>query len=140
MATFLQSGPRVLLHALNLTSLSFIFRSVLLLFKREFVGGDLLQLWESFLAADRPWAYAQFVAPSILLFTVLKLLLHARRPLGEAIGVVTAEKGKTPVQSVLRLVSALLREIGLPRRKEAAPKGTQIWTRLSKSGTAKVSQ
>jgi hypothetical protein len=123
----------VRLSAPDLKSIQFMFRPVLLLFKREFSQQDLLRLWDSFIAADAPWAYARFIAAALLILAFPKLLLHTSGTLGEAMTVMDATMLKTSVQPVLKLTNALIREVGSGRKNGEPKKGG-----LSKTVYAKL--
>jgi hypothetical protein len=71
------------LRANQLTDLLFLYRPLLLLFKREFSGKVVCRIWESFLAAEKPFCLPRFFLAAALILMFPKLMLRTDGTVGE---------------------------------------------------------
>ena len=56
--------------------ISFLFRPVLLLFKREFKFEHTLRLWDSILTSESPYLFIRFFTAAILILLYPKFLIY----------------------------------------------------------------
>lgn len=100
-----------LLKSEDLTELSFLFRPLLLLFKREFKTDELYRLWDAILTSSSPPIYTRFIAAAIIILAYPKLLLHTNGTIGEVMNVLDGTMEKTEVTSVIQLANTLIEKI-----------------------------
>ena len=112
IATSVHSPLKSLLSSDELQNLSFLFKPMLLLFKRAFKQSDLLRLWDSIFTAESPPCYSRFVGASVLLLLFPKLLIHTNQTLGEVMNFADGFLGEVDIDSILYLASLLMRKIG----------------------------
>jgi hypothetical protein len=116
IAKFVHPGLGMLLaNNEDLKMLTFMFSSVLLVFKRDFTMKQVLRLWDSFIAAEAPWAISRFVVAAVLTLAYPSLLIHTNQTLGDAMDVMVRLRDTMTVDAVVQLTTALLREVGPER-------------------------
>ena len=109
-----------LLRSPELMGLSFMFRPMLLMYKRAFKE-DVFRLWDSLFTSDSPPCFIRFVSASILILLFPKLVIHTNGTLGEVMSFADGFFGEVELSSVLNLASILVKEIDkLPRVKQYA--------------------
>lgn len=117
IATSVHRPLKTLLDKNELNGLDFLFRPVLLLFKREFKLEELLRLWDSMFASDYPFVFPRFVAASLLIIVYPKFLLHTNGSLGEMMAVLDGTMEKMEVKSVLQIAFSLIESVKEPFKK-----------------------
>lgn len=95
----------------ELNTLSFLFKPVILLFKRAFKPMDLYRLWDSLFTAESPPCFSRFVAAAVLILLFPKLLIHTNQTLGEVMSFADGFIGEADVASVIDLASLLMKKI-----------------------------
>lgn len=99
-----------LLKSEELNGLSFMFRPMLLMYKRAFKE-DVFQLWDAMFTSDCPPCFIRFVSASILILLFPKLVIHTNGTLGEVMSFAEGFLGEVDVSSVLNLVAIVMKEI-----------------------------
>lgn len=117
IATSVHKPLKALLDKNELTGLDFLFRPILLLFKREFKLEDLLRVWDSMLSSDAPYCFPRFIAASLLIIIYPKFLLHTNGSLGEVMAVLDGSMEKVEVNSVLQIAASLIDKVQEPFEK-----------------------
>lgn len=97
-----------LVNSTELQDLPFMFRPLLLLFKRDFKTSDLLRLWDSMLTYAHPYVFPRFVGAALLILIYPKFLMHTNGTLGSAMTTLEASMERQDVWTVLQLTSRLL--------------------------------
>lgn len=97
----------MLLSSKELSDLSFMFKPMLLMYKRAFKDG-LRRLWDSIFTAASPSCYIRFIGAAILILLFPKLMLHTDQTLGEVMSFAEGFFGEVDVESVMALASILI--------------------------------
>jgi hypothetical protein len=71
------------LLAHEIQQLLFLYRPLLLLFKRDFPSEVVCRIWDSFLAAERPFSLPRFFLAAALIAMFPKLMLRTDGAVGE---------------------------------------------------------
>jgi hypothetical protein len=102
----------VLMSSPELEGLTFMFRPLLLLFKREFKNpADVYRLWDSMLTAEQPHCFVRFVAAAICVLSYPKLVTHSDGSLGAVMTVMDGAMAGYTAAAVLQLTDAVMREL-----------------------------
>ena len=117
IATSVHKPLKRLLNQNELNGLDFLFRPVLLLFKREFKFDELLRLWDSMFAFDYPFCFPRFIAAALLIIVYPKFLIHTNGSLGEVMAVLDGSMEKMEVKSVLQIAASLIDSVKEPFKK-----------------------
>ena len=117
IATSVHQPLKNLLDKKELSGLSFLFRPILLLFKREFKSEEVPRLWDSVFTAEAPYCFPRFIAAAILIIIYPKLLLHTDGTLGEVMTVLDGSMERTEVKSVLQIAINLIDKVAPPYEK-----------------------
>jgi hypothetical protein len=67
----------------HITELMFLYRPLLLLFKREFAADVVARLWDSFFAAVKPDSFPRFLLSALLIIMFPRLVLETSGDLGD---------------------------------------------------------
>jgi hypothetical protein len=92
----------------ELESLTFLFRPVLLLFKREFSPDDVLRLWDSMMTAEQPYCFVRYVAAAICILVYPKLIQLPDSSLGQVMIALDESMRAYTVNAVLQLITSLM--------------------------------
>lgn len=106
-----QPLQNLLKQSAELNTLSFLFKPVILLFKRAFKQLDLYRLWDSLFTADSPSCFSRFVAAAALILLFPKLLIHTNQTLGEVMSFADLFIGEVEITSVINLASILMKQM-----------------------------
>ncbi|KAH0790904.1 TBC domain containing protein [Histomonas meleagridis] len=99
-----------LLEEEGVSNIIFMFRPIILLFKREFKYNEIFRLWDSIITAKNS-AYPRFIAAALLILIYPKFLLHTKGHVEHFMMIMNEYLEKTNVNSVLNLTNALCDEI-----------------------------
>lgn len=105
---------KALLHNSELNDLSFLFRPILLLFKRAFKMDDVWRVWDSIFTAESPHCFSRFIGAAILVILFPKFLIHTNGSLGEVMCFTDGFLDQLDVKYVLQLASSLEKELAKP--------------------------
>jgi hypothetical protein len=83
MATNVHKPLKDWLAKHKITELMFLYRPLLLLFKREFSADVVARLWDSFFSAEKPDSFPRFVLSALLIIMFPKLILETNGNLGD---------------------------------------------------------
>jgi len=97
-----------LLSSSELDQLSFLFRPLLLLFKREFKTEDLFRLWDSIFSADFPHTFSRFLLATAILLLYPKFVIHTDGSLGSVMSVTDGFLETVNVSSLIQLTISLM--------------------------------
>jgi hypothetical protein len=112
IATEIHPLVGALLSAPDLEGLTFMFRPLLLLFKREFKEKtDVYRLWDSLLTAKQPYSFIRFVEASICILSYPKLVTHSDGTLGAVMTVMDGAMAGYTAAAVLQLTNAIMEEL-----------------------------
>ena len=100
-----------LINSTELQELPFMFRPLLLMFKRDFKTNDLLRLWDSMLTYAHPFVFPRFVGAALLILIYPKFLMHTNGSLGSAMTTLEASMERQDVWTVLQLTTKLLAKL-----------------------------
>ena len=67
----------------ELTGLFFLYRPILLLFKREFDLKFVFRLWDSFFSHPKPYSFPRFFMSAVLMMLFPRLMLHTKGGMGD---------------------------------------------------------
>ena len=95
----------------ELKTLSFLFKPIILLFKRAFKPLELYRLWDSLFTAESPPCFSRFVAAAVLILLFPKLLIHTNQTLGEVMSFADGFIGEADISSVINLAKILMKQI-----------------------------
>ena len=93
-------------------SLFFIYRPILLLFKREFDTDEVLTVWEYFMTIKNPYVFPRFFATALLLQIFPKLLFESDGSVGEAMAVTDKTIGLLSAKETLHFANKMRKTIG----------------------------
>lgn len=96
-----------LLKNQDLCQLTFIFSSLILMFKRDYERDDVFRLWDSVLTSDEPHIFPRYIAAAMLMFMYPKLLT-SDKSLGAAMRVWSESFGRLNVARVLGLAKGII--------------------------------
>ena len=91
----------------EITNISFLFQSLLLLFKRDFKFSDVTRIWDSILSSVQPFIYPRFIISAILILLFPKLLIHTDGSMSDAIDVTGGFLENANVNAILQLSFSL---------------------------------
>jgi hypothetical protein len=114
IATAVHQPLKKLLKSSELTSISFLFRPMILMYKRAFKNSELWRLWDSIFTSESPACFTRFVSAAILILLFPKLLLHTNGTLGEVMSFADGFLEEVDSQSVLSLASCLMAKLAKP--------------------------
>jgi hypothetical protein len=92
-----------LLKSRELNSLSFLFRPMILMYKRAFHNDQLWRLWDAIFTSEAPACLTRFVSAAILILLFPKMLLHTNGTLSEVINFADGFLGEMDIPAVLTL-------------------------------------
>lgn len=110
IATAYHPPLKKLLASPELSELSFLFRPILLLFKRAFKVDDLFRLWDAIFTSNSPQCFIRFVGAAILIIIFPKLLIQTDQSLGEVMLFADSFMEKVSIDSVLHLAELLMKK------------------------------
>ena len=96
----------------EMESLIFIYRPVLILFRREFSTDDLIMIWEYFLTVKNPYVFPRFFAAAILMQVFPKLLFESDGTIGNAMTLTDETTPKLSAKETLILANKLRKLLG----------------------------
>lgn len=97
-------------HSPELKSLSFLFKPMILIFKRAFKTADLYRLWDSVFTAESPPCFSRFIAAAVLILLYPKLLLLSTNTLGEVMCLTDGFMNEVDIDSIINLASILMKK------------------------------
>ncbi|OHT01849.1 TBC domain containing protein [Tritrichomonas foetus] len=112
IATAFHHPLKKLLESAELNNLSFLFKPMVLIFKRAFKTSELWRLWDSIFTAESPPCFSRFVGAAILILLFPKLLIHTNQTLGEVMCFADGFMNEVEIESVLSLASILMARLG----------------------------
>ena len=120
-----------LLGSKEFSDVSFMFRIVLLLFKRKFRPNELYRLWDSIISSPIPSVYPRFIAASILITLYPKILISAQNSLGDAMSIADTYMESDELEKVFQITNTLLRKSQKPTNRhqkyyESIPRNTSL--------------
>ena len=108
-----------LLENTDLKGLEFLFRQMLLLFKRDFRLPDVLRLWDSILTFPPPFVFPRLVAAAILVLLFPRFLTQTDGSLSDAIAATDIFLESADVRAIIRLAASIGDEVSLQRASNA---------------------
>lgn len=116
------------MHSKELESLTFVFRHILLLFKREFDFDTILRIWECFLCQEKPYICPRFFLAAIIMEIFPKMLLETDGSMGEVMDAADRASKMLDAQKLIELSDLLREQIGfkVQHAVESLPKNVQL--------------
>ncbi|OHT05329.1 TBC domain containing protein [Tritrichomonas foetus] len=103
----------------ELTELFFLYRPILLLFKREFDLSFVYRLWDSFFSHTKPFSFPRFFLAAVLMILFPRLMLHTKGGIGDVMSLTDRIIGSIDGYAALNIA------IGLQERINASGKTTE---------------
>lgn len=91
----------------NLSDLTFLYRPILLLFKREFSIPNVYSIWDMFFSSAKPFSSPRFFMASILIQLFPKLLLVSDGSMGGAMSVTDSTISTLDTDTLIRMSKSL---------------------------------
>jgi hypothetical protein len=96
----------------DLEGLTFLFRPLLLMFKREFKNpADVYRLWDSLITAEHPDSFVKFAGAAICILSYPKLITHSDGTIGAVMTVMDGAMAGYTAAAVLQLTNAIMEEM-----------------------------
>jgi hypothetical protein len=111
VATAVHRPLKQLLKSRELNGLSFLFRPMILMYKRAFHSDQLWRLWDAIFTSEAPACFTRFVSAAILILLFPKMLLHTNGTLGEVMNFADGFLGEMDITAVLTLAHCLTMKI-----------------------------
>jgi hypothetical protein len=112
IATAVHPPLKKLLKATELTSVPFLFRPMILMYKRAFKRDEVQRVWDAIFTSEAPACFTRFISAAILILLFPKLLLHTNRTLGDVMVLADGFLLEVDSRSVLALAACLAAAIG----------------------------
>lgn len=91
----------------ELTELFFLYRPILLLFKREFEIKFVFRLWDCFFSHSRPYTFPRFFLSAVLIQLFPRLMLHTKGGIGDVMSLTDKIIGSLNGHSTLNIAIGL---------------------------------
>lgn len=111
----------------ELETMTFVFRHILLLFKREFELQKVYEIWEKFLSSEEPFVLPRFFLASIIMEIFPKMLLETDGSIGEVMTAADKISKMLDSESLISMSELLRERIGYKVQDavEALPRNNQ---------------
>ena len=103
----------------ELTELFFLYRPILLLFKREFEYEFVFRLWDCFFSHSKPYTFPRFFLSAVLIELFPRLMLHTKGGIGDVMSLTDKIIGSLNGLSTLNIA------IGLQEKMDEAGKAEE---------------
>lgn len=103
----------------ELTELFFLYRPILLLFKREFDYKFVFRLWDCFFSHSKPYTFPRFFLSAVLIELFPRLMLHTKGGMGDVMSLTDKIIGSLNGYSTLNIA------IGLQEKMNEAGKAEE---------------
>ena len=107
IAYTIHKSLKKLISESEITNVSFLFQSLLLLFKRDFKFPDVMRIWDSILSSAQPFIFPRYIISAILILLFPKLLIHTDGSMSGAMDVTGGFLENANVNAILQLSFSL---------------------------------
>lgn len=100
----------------ELSGAPFLFKSFLLLFKRDFTTAGVLRVWDSMFSYEEPHLFPRFFGAAMLILVYPRILLHTDGSVGEVMNAFDGAIERTDAWTVLQLCTSIAKRMDEQRR------------------------